>query len=380
MRRVKFVSMFALLVLLLGGILPVVKAEAEIEVARESAGSFIAKAVRSFPEWEGATPMDAQIYHDLNGQTSAYMFTVSKDRESLGRIVVGGPEYEFRVLEGGNANPPMLPGRSELEKVLRRDQGIQLRQGEALGKPMLVYLGYDHYVAVYEVRGHAMAFELRNRYIAPTSEFTRPQRETEGDKSGARSRPLRRKVEATTATEGTDYKNLAVPNLLMDDPAIPPDMRNNDNCGPTSGAMVVQYYRMSKGYQLFDAWPNDHNHLYNSMDTNSWGGPGTSPDRAGPGWTEYASSKGYNFGSYSASPESALDWWNIMVGRINEDRPFLVMFWWDAPAYQWHWTTIRGYANWATKYAIVNNCWGAEDYVNIYANYDQVTLVQLWSY
>lgn len=41
---------------------------------------------------------------------------------------------------------------------------------------------------------------------------------------------------------------------------------------------------------------------------------------------------------------------------------------------------MRGYANWATKYAIVNNSWGAEDYVNIYANYDQVTLVQLWSY
>jgi hypothetical protein len=82
MRKMKFVSVFVLLALLLGGILPVVKAEAEIEVARESAGSFIAKAVRSFPEWEGATPMDAQIYHDLNGQTSAYMFTVSKDRES----------------------------------------------------------------------------------------------------------------------------------------------------------------------------------------------------------------------------------------------------------------------------------------------------------
>jgi hypothetical protein len=170
----KLFSLFVLLALLLGSFPLVVKANTEIEVARDSAVSFITEAVRSFSKWEGSTPVDAQIYHDLDGQIVAYMFTVKKRNEVLGRIVVGGPEHKFKVLEGGNAIPPMLPSRSEIEETLQRDQGILLCEDETLGA-LQEFAGCNHTIPTHN------PVTTRKRSVIPTNtQFLATFRDTEG--------------------------------------------------------------------------------------------------------------------------------------------------------------------------------------------------------
>jgi hypothetical protein len=238
---------------------------------------------------------------------------------------------------------------------------------------MLAYLGYNHYVAVYEVRGQAMAFELGSRRIFPVSDFRAfpPVPEQFGPSSEPQFLLRREQVNTKSA-----YKDLPVPMQDQGDSQIPGYM--DDNCGPTSGAMVAEYYDQYRGYHQFDAWFDDHNQLYDYMETNNWGGPGTAPWNAGGGWTSYASSKGYDFISYTGAEYP--DWWTIMQYRIDKQQPFLVMFWWGAPYAQWHYCTIRGYfGTSSTKFAIINNpAGGFRDYVNIDANEGQITLIELW--
>ncbi len=164
----------------------------------------------------------------------------------------------------------------------------------------------------------------------------------------------------------------------MADPLIPDWMRNNNNCGPTSGAMIAEYYRSSRGWTILPNWPDDHNYLYQSMHTNQflWFN-GTMPQYAGPGFTAYMASRGYYF---STSWNTASISENSYIKtRIDAQQPVLILFWGTPPYAQWHYCAVSGY--WIDDYGwylIVNNPWGYSDLVNWGSNWYGVSLHYLY--
>ncbi len=79
----------------------------------------------------------------------------------------------------------------------------------------------------------------------------------------------------------------------MNDPKIPDDMQNNNNCGPTCAPMIAEYYKMHRGYSGFDDLLDAHNRLYGLMKCNNWGGLGVAPWNAPYVSWHYCTIKGY---------------------------------------------------------------------------------------
>lgn len=348
------------------GTLAAVTPATEMDTAQKAGQSFITSAVKLYPEWQGASLVRGQAYQNLEGQVIAYMFAIQKNGQTLGRIVVGSSAYKYDVLEAGSAPPPSIPSASEVKAAIEKDLGTQTRESD-IGKPRLVDLGYDFYLAVYEVKGQSIAFDLRARHVALTSDLKEhllPPEQYEAQKGGAQ--PL----------GWTEWFSLPVPIRYQGDDAIPEDKRNNNNCGPTSGAMIDEYYKQYRGYSRFDDWPADHNRLYETMGTNQ-GGSGTMPWEAGPGFVTYAAEKQYSFGTTYYGP--SYNDYNLIKAYMDAQQPIMILFWWGAPYATWHYCTIKGYGTYdTTKYLVINNPWGYGDIVNWDANWGWVTIHWLW--
>lgn len=336
-------------------------AASDADTARQVGQSFIAQRTAHFPEWEGALLTGVQTFHDLDGSVNAYLFGIEADGKTVGRIVVGGSEYNHDVLEAGTAPVPEIPTSSEVAQSVEKDLAIAVT-AEQVGAPKLVYLGYDSYVALYKLGEDSVAFDLRYRKAALAadmeSHMTAPE-EYRTEASGGKSALL------------FQYVNLPVP--LRGQVGI----GYENNCGPTSGAMIAEYYKDYRGKTGFWAWQADHNRLYETMYTNSVPWPnGTLPWNAGPGFVWYAAERGYSFGTYY---HGAYSWDNGTIKNcIDVQQPNMIMFWAGAPYATWHYCAITGY--WIDDYGwylIVNNpgsTTGYSDLVNWSANWPYVAL------
>ena len=304
----------------------------------------------------------------MQNQVNAYLFNIQVGNKTIGRIVVGSSLYNYCVFEAGNAPPPALPSSSELTTSINKSLAIQT-DAKSSGKPQLVYLGYDSYAAVYNVQGKQVAFDLRSRSVALTSELKSNIVSPEQYSSI---------IEGGRTALSFGYYNLPVPQRDMNDGSIPDGMQNNNNCGPTSGAMIMEYYKQYRGYSnLFD-WPTDHNMLYYAMSCNvpSWPG-GVMPWNAGPGFVQVASFRQYNFStSYNLLPMYST--YSTIQSYINTQRPIMILFLGSAPYAQWHWCAIRGWwTDDSGEDLIINNPWNFEDFVSWEANYNYVTITYL---
>ena len=165
------------------------------------------------------------------------------------------------------------------------------------------------------------------------------------------------------------------------------DDKNEDNCGPTTGAMIVDYYRLEEDFDDFDSWADNHDALYDDMRTNKscWPlpCPGTPPAYFASGWENYTSAKGYDF---DADPDYPPVSWNSVVSSIDDDRPMAVMFAYCSDAPDWHWNAVTGYGIWVDsndnefEYLLTNDPAGKKGYetfVNWEANDHCLALVDL---
>ncbi len=366
-QTVSFVLALVLLVstIALGG--AAAATASDVEQARRSGQSFVDNATILYPEWRGAHLAGGEAYNNLEGRVNAFMFPIQKNGQALGRIVVGSSLYGYDVLEAGAAPPPSIPDVSEVKSAIERDLGIQVGEKD-IGEPQLVDLGYDFYLGVYDVKGQSIAFDLRVRRVALTS--------TLKDRLIAPEQYNVQKGDVQPLG-WVEWFSLPLPIRNQNDPIIPPDKRNNNNCGPTSGAMIDEYYKQSRGYSNFDNWADDHNRLYETMHTNTGGGPGTMPWYAGPGFTAYAAEKGYSFGTTWGFPSYGD--YNLIKSYIRALQPIMIMFWGGAPYAQWHYCALKGYGIYdTTKYLAINNPWGYGDIVNWDANWAYVTIHWLW--
>ena len=233
---------------------------------------------------------------------------------------------------------------------------------------------------VYEVGGQEVAFDLVNRTMRLKAELR-----------NYLSSPIeRRNSNSRDTAYWSAWEVIAgVPLYGQSSDDVDDDYKPK-NCGPTSGAMIVDYYRIQLNYTLFDSWTDNHDALYDTMDTNNWcwpySCPGTLPGLFATGWTDYADDQGYDF-DYSVKP--GWGWgqtWNEVTESIDDDRPLGVMFAACGSAPDFHWNAIKGYGTWVdsngntTDWMVVNDPAGTDGFDGIVswsANWTCLTLVTL---
>lgn len=324
-----------------------------VDQARQVGQSFIAQKTLVFPEWQGASLGSAQTYDDLQGQVDAYLFPIQKAGQAIGRIVVGSAAYNYDVLEAGGAPPPVLPSSDELRTSVSKDLGIATPPA-GLRPVRLAYLGYNSYAAIYNVAGRSVAFDLRYRRAAAASGLKMHVSSPHSSQNTANG------VQSPLTLQ---WANLPVP---IETQGV--DGKTND-CGPTSGAMIAEYYKNSRGDTGFLGWPYDHDELYDKMSTNnpSWPG-GTYPSNVVPGFVSYAAECSYSFSGYW-HPTAPWDYTTI-ENCINVQQPDMILFLGTAPYAQWHYCAITGY--WIDdtgSWVIINNPHGYSDMFSWTANY-----------
>jgi len=302
--------------------------ESEMKQAREIAQGEIVGHVDVFPEWQGAEAMDGQPYCNMEGEVICYWFTVSKEGKVLGNVVVGSRLYDHVVFKLGTGYPPSVPIADEVRVCLEKDMGLKT-EAKDIGEPLyLVYATYSFYFAIYEINEQEIGIDLMRRKAVPASDLqmgiTSPEqykqyvkeRETKSELDGSLPIPpsppsldkgIAPPGQLEQDKEEVEGKGLRGETKLtyFEDP-LPLDMsdeklynahESNNNCGPTSGSMIVVYNKDEQDYDDFDIWPTCHSDnitgdggLYETMNCNDWWPPhpGVLPYEAGPGWIEYA--------------------------------------------------------------------------------------------
>ena len=303
--------------------------------------------------WTNVTLTDARPIYDLDGDEIGYRFSVQSNSSVVGTVVVGGEDFSYRPFELIPVSDKAAPDATELATIIERDLDRTTYSGQPTFSDKLLYLGYSQKYELYEIGGQEVAFHLEDRRMAPKSDLTSSlaAAKSEGGHNGLQSVVAAAELGfdsiSTRTASGDDWEDWeeisGVPIYGQYSSDVDSNYKPN-NCGPTTGAMIVDYYRLEEDFDDFDDWTDNHDALYDEMRTDDC--PpcvGTPPGFFVGGWEDYADDKGYDFDANSDIPPVS---WNSIVSSIDDERPMAVMFAWCSDAPDWHWNAIKGYATW----------------------------------
>ena len=326
-------------------------------LARNAGLGFVTSAETRWNRgWSNITLTDARSVYDLAGDEIGYRFSVRSGSSVVGTIVVGGEDFSYQPFELIPVSDRAAPNAAELTKVVERDLDRATFTGRPTFSNKLLYLGYSQKYELYELGGQEVAFHLGERRMTPKSELSSSLRTASSDSGDDDLQSIAAATglgfgQISTRTTGDDWEEWeeisGVPIYGQYSDEVDNDTYGYNTCGPTTGAMIVDYYREEEDFDDFDSWTDNHDTMYYLMDTDDWCWPGpcpgTLPARFASGWEAYATTKGYDFDTdvdiVSAS-------WNTVVSSIDDERPLAVMFAQCQSAPNWHWNAIKGYATW----------------------------------
>jgi hypothetical protein len=252
----------------------------------------------------------------------------------VGHIIVGSSAYGYPVFEAGEAAPPSILSTNAVKSILESDLALEAK---SVAEPTcLLYLGFNHLYALYNVEKQVIGVNLVFRYAVPASDLKTQMPSPEVYKANK---------EATSEASprllrSSGYKALTMSYYCAS---------GRCSCGPASGVSIGRYYRDVQDYDdLLSPNSSMYDYLYDSMDTGSMG---TFPQNYGPGFVDMTEYCGYNNFSY------ANDWWVTSgdywsrVYDIGNGWPIGLCI-----GSQWHWRAIRGYYYYdSTHYVICTN-------------------------
>ncbi len=332
------------------------EASSEIALAQDAGENFILN--RSiFPDWDGASLSFVQSYTNLEGQIIAFLYSVNLKDNVVGRVVVGAKEYNYDVFEAGGAPVPIIPDEKEVLELVNKNLGINIQSGDIVKNsgPSLVYLGYEQYYAVYDIKGSQIGINLRTNKAsdmkAISSKMTSPKQyqKLAGEKS---------------LLSYGEYIIQNVPLQGQADPALP-SSQHPYGCGPTSGAMIAEYYKNQRSYTDWYAWHADYDYLYapGHMGT---GTLGTMPDNFCDGFEDYAIEENYSFDAHTDvnwNSGDAASAYGTAVTHLDDNEPQAVVFI-QAEYADWHYCAVTGYYDYGTRYLTINNPAGEDGYLD----------------
>ncbi len=302
----------------------------EVIVAQEAGQAWLDNTIEP-PEWKGARLTTPQICYGLDGQPSAYMFTIDNSGQVVGHIIVGSSAYGYPVFEAADCPPPSIPNADEVKSALKRDLAIDV---ESVGRPSrLLYLGFDNLFAVYRVGEQEAAVNLVFDFAIPAANLTAAMPSPEVYKANKKATG----EAMSDLLESSDYSPLSLSGSGCY--ALPMTHYSEGDrkwCGPCSGVSIGWYYRTRFiGYgppypDLPSTREAMYDRLFDCMGTDSNGS--TWPWNYGPGFVAMtedpdgnpATNDGYdNFHYYWLFWPSHDDYENI-VNWINRGFPTAV--------------------------------------------------------
>lgn len=310
-----------------------------VDLARVAAQKWLddvsSVASLEIPQWHGANATKSQSFYNLNGELNAYLFTI-ENRGVAGYILVGGPMYEYSILQAGTANPPA----SEylvIAKATQEELGFEVDKLELNKNVEFIYTGIDGFFAVYEIDNTRVAINLINGEAMPLSDLKMSMPSPE-------QYLYSKKLIQPLLTRTTGYNTLNMSYWRGD---------GRYRCGPCSGVSIGAYYRDYCGYDdLFESNEDMYDSLYYLIGTYLNFGA-TFPWDYGPGFWAMTIDCGYGIGAfdwaYNASPDAG-DYWTI-VSDIDNGWPYGLCI-----LSEWHWRAISGYywvEDWQNVYSIV---------------------------
>lgn len=347
---------------LIAGLIPLtvtLAAQQDSEIAKGAAEQFLTGLGAARPDWAGGELAEAWPLSDIHGNTIAYLFGIRRGERTLGMAIVGNASYGWDVLQMTSAPPPSLPNSAELQTIVARDLGAA---GGLDISPLsyVSYLGPDRLFAVYSVNGTLVGVDLAQKRAKPL-EYLETSLVSAQEYLMAKAEPAN--GESQTLDDGTAYRENYMPIRYMGwdhsptptpvGTPIPIEWRNNNNCGPTSGAMVDEFYKQARGYTLFNDWAQDHNRLYDLMETNVIL-PGTTPGHARDGFIAYAQERGYgvdfNNTEWWWTDDVFFDSFPVIKQYADSHDALMILFTWvperppgEPDPADWHYYAIRGY-------------------------------------
>jgi hypothetical protein len=307
-------------------------AKEDSSLAQEAGQAWLDRTVKLVgepTEWIGAYLTTPQACYDLNGQINAYMFAI-ENNGIVGHIIVGSSAYGYPVFEAGEAAPPSIPSTTEVKSILESDSALEAK---SVAEPTrLLYLGFDHLYALYNVEQHVIGVNLVFKYAVPASDLKTQMPSPEEYK--ARKQATSEASPRLLLSSG--YKTLTMSYYCAS---------GRCSCGPASGVSIGRYYRDVQDYDDL-LYPNSdmYDYLYDSMNT---GAMGTFPQYYGPGFVDMTEDCDYDNFSYANDwYVTGGDYW-YRVSDINNGWPIGL-----AIGSEWHWRAIRGYMYYDTTHYI----------------------------
>jgi len=108
------------------------------EEAAQVAMEHVAKESCVFPEWEGAVLSEPVPHYDLEGNVSAYVFSVLKDGEDVGYVTVCGVAIPNPILEYST-------GEARHKRSLPKCKALAAEKGLTIAEAKPIYLGFLSY-------------------------------------------------------------------------------------------------------------------------------------------------------------------------------------------------------------------------------------------
>ena len=359
---------FLLNILLLPNINLVFANNVELDVARKAAEKRITLDVeaKTIPNWEGAHTGNYTTYFDLNGNKSAYVFTVTKDTMEIGTITVSAKFSSRPILEYGEFSTDPAKNLPQAKNELKQ----KLLPGEVLGEPKLLYLGALNYAVEFPVEENGVikdskVVNLLGGNIKNKSELTAKRNKHLVVKKDAQ---WDKYLDQRTLYESNVYATTYTAYSVLDGV---PNYRWYKGCATTAGGNVMTYWGVRGHRGLVRSinsklvWRSTLDRLAETMDADLSKGPGAEGYGAvylykiPGGINTYLYERGYQY-SYNVFNTDIT--WSDYVSNIAAARPPIITLI-SAQAYNNggdHSVVGVGYSqdNYGDQYLIVNDAWG----------------------
>lgn len=317
------------------------------------------------PEWKGGKPGQATAYLGYDGTTAAYLFPVVVDGAEKGYVLISATKERMPLLEASTSAPP----HSKLQKA-ESDLASSLSSQQSLGEPELLYLHALAFMARYPVLEGGQVvdyinYHLLGEYIVPEGhpilEFRFQPTATETAKQAWAVISDMRVTSTDIEPTAIYYKDLNVPSY---------DQRKGScsicDCGPTSGAAILQYWRNNgypsiRGLSYYGSQGAFIDHVSGDMGTTI---TGTSVGAWKMGMIFHANVEApYSF----AAPDQYPTTYGSYTSSIDDDVPVGVKIGYNSHLeWSYHWVAGRGYL-WEPgidRLMHVNDSYGSDDWLS----------------
>ncbi|WFN36267.1 C39 family peptidase [Methanomicrobium antiquum] len=284
----------------------------------------VSEGMSGFSEWTGANVESDLTFYDLNGNIAAYSFSVVKDGNYLGFILISGNKDNYPILEFGKGD--IVPEKTKENAQFTAEKFIG-DAGCKLDSVKYLYLGATFYYGQYTFENSLQ--NVKQDVIVDL--FNEAVVDLKNDDSSTALTNVKSGSDAISVEDEWTIVNENI-GLVSSGATVSTSVRGADtiywvplydqpsgypnSCAPTASGMILSYWR-SNGYSNF---PSNGDtlilDLYSAMDTDPV--DGTYDSNIEPGIESVCDDYGYDI---DAEPDGWGFYFSEVKSEVTADRP-----------------------------------------------------------